>query len=347
MLVKYLGTYFDKNKNSTVIRNSFLKDGLFRITQPKFLNDQGSEFKIYPYFNEFSPSDYAWAFNEYKRNSTGGYTPSKKELEDFYLKPTGKRYGEDFPHLLNHEGFKSIDEYDNNKFEKTVESFNKIIIELLSCHLGILSLCQSETNEHMWTHYASEGKGIAVTFDESHPFFMQYPFHHVKYEKEDRASLSYYKGVVRINGERIKTVEIENTLNTSILLSSLKNPMVSEEFCERLVFTKSPKWSVEDEVRILFSIKNRDSDTGIITSPDLDDKIKEIYVDALHNYPEICLKKIPFDAIKHLILGFSLDSEHEKEIIQILSNTPELSHVKLKRAVYDVFGEIKIEDILG
>jgi hypothetical protein len=345
MLVKYLGTYFDKNLKTIKVRDSFLTDGLFRITQPKFLNDKGSEFRLYPYFNEFSPSDYAWAMKKYREKSVGNYSPSKNELESFYLKPVIKRYGEEFPNLLVAEGFNSIDEYDKKEFETTVDSFNKIIIELLSCNIGILSLCQSDTNEHMWTHYASEGTGIAVVFDENHLFFKNYPFRQVRYNKEDRASLSYYKGVVRINGERIRSLRLDSELKTSILLSGLYDPIVSQDFCERLVYTKSPNWSVEDEVRILFDIKYRDSDTGVMSSPDLDEKVTDFYSGAFIDYPTVCLKKIPFEAIKNVILGFSISIDDEQKIIQDISNNPELSHVKLKRAMHDVFGEITLEDI--
>lgn len=344
MLVKYLGKSFDNEKKELKLRNSFLSDGLFRITQPKFLNDKGSEFKLYPYFNEFSPSDYDWAMKEYLSNSRGNYLPSQKELEDFYLKPLSKRYGEEFPGLLNAEAVLSLDDYDKKEFEKTVESFNRIIIESLSCHVGVFSLCKNDTNEHMWTHYASEGAGIAVVFDDSHDFFKQHPFREVKYKEENRASLSFYKGAVRINGVKIKTSKINSDVRTWIILSGLYNPMITEDFCERLVFTKSQKWSIEDEVRILFDITERDAERMTIATPEIDDSIKNIYPSAFPNYPLVCLKKIPFDAIKNIILGFSIDKYEEIEIIKLISDNPALSHVTLKRARHNVFGEIIIED---
>ena len=58
---------------------------------------------------------------------------------------------------------------------QAAERVNSFLVEALSCQLGILSLSKSDTNELMWTYYASEGKGLAVTFNENHAFFNQLP----------------------------------------------------------------------------------------------------------------------------------------------------------------------------
>ncbi|UCX04523.1 transposase domain-containing protein [Shewanella glacialimarina] len=58
MLVKYYGLVFDNRTNSWLPRVEFISNGLFRMTQPKYLNDKGSEARLWPYFNEFSPADY-------------------------------------------------------------------------------------------------------------------------------------------------------------------------------------------------------------------------------------------------------------------------------------------------
>ena len=82
-----------------------------------------------------------------------------------------------------------------------------------------------------------------------------------------------------------------------------------------------------------------------MSSPDLDEKVTDFYSGAFIDYPTVCLKKIPFEAIKNVILGFSISIDDEQKIIQDISNNPELSHVKLKRAMHDVFGEITLKDI--
>ena len=51
MLVKYLGTILNP-EGHTYARSDFLENGLFRITQPKYLNDKGSEARFYPYFQD-------------------------------------------------------------------------------------------------------------------------------------------------------------------------------------------------------------------------------------------------------------------------------------------------------
>ena len=109
--------FFDKKTRSLVLRTDFLIDGLFRFTQPRYLNDKGSEAKCVPYFNEFSPADIAWAKNEfYKQNKgTNKNTPPIDELIDVYLCPMGIRYGDSFPHLVKQQtDFSSMNEYDKN-----------------------------------------------------------------------------------------------------------------------------------------------------------------------------------------------------------------------------------------
>lgn len=105
MLVKYYGLIFDKEANDWSPRAEFISNGLFRMTQPKYLNDKGSEARLWPYFNNFSPADYAWAKREHdKIQLDPSHIPSNEELESFFLKPRGLRYGDQFPHMLHQEG---------------------------------------------------------------------------------------------------------------------------------------------------------------------------------------------------------------------------------------------------
>jgi len=47
------------------------------------------------------------------------------------------------------------------------------LMSLLSDNLGVLSLSRTENNLLMWSHYADEGKGIVIGFDDEHSFFKQ------------------------------------------------------------------------------------------------------------------------------------------------------------------------------
>ena len=172
MLVKYYGLDFNQEKNTWLPRSKFISNGLFRMTQPKYLNDKGSETRLWPYFNKFSPADYAWAKKKHSEfQFSNSHSPSIEFLERFYLKPSGIRYGDSFPHMLSEAGYSSMNEYDELQLNNIVKKLNNFLVETLSCHLGVFSLSSSDKNELMWTHYASEGKGLAVTFKPEHPFF--------------------------------------------------------------------------------------------------------------------------------------------------------------------------------
>ncbi len=43
----------------------------------------------------------------------------------------------------------------------------------LNDNLGVLSLSRTEDNLLMWSHYADEGKGLVIGFDDEHAFFKQ------------------------------------------------------------------------------------------------------------------------------------------------------------------------------
>ena len=47
------------------------------------------------------------------------------------------------------------------------------LMSLLKDTLGVLSLSRTEDNLLMWSHYADEGKGIVIGFDDEHSFFKQ------------------------------------------------------------------------------------------------------------------------------------------------------------------------------
>ncbi|TCK59922.1 Protein of unknown function (DUF2971) [Seleniivibrio woodruffii] len=345
MLVKYYGFYFDNNSNKHILRDDFISNGFFRITQPKFLNDKGSEAKLFPYFNEFSPADLAWARKRHdKIQKDPNYTPSEEELINFFLKPVGERYGEHFPHLLRMEtDYETMDEYDKDQFTNIVEKMNHYMIEIISCQLGVLSLCKSDTNELMWTHYASAGEGIAVTFKESHEFFKKYVPKDVSYLPEKRASLTYYKGSIRINGEPIKTFTQPNITNPFAALIVLnKNGVDIQNFTERLIYAKAEKWKSEDEVRIICMLNSCEHKTGKVITPKLDIDFPQA---TLHSYSEICLKKIPFDAFESIVLGYGISKANKNMIIEKVKANPELSHIKIKIAQHNIYGNLETTEI--
>lgn len=346
MLVKYYGLAFSDEKKAWFPRTDFISNGLFRMTQPKYLNDKGSEAKLWPYFNRFSPADYAWARRKHaKLEREPGFIPSDDFLETVYLKPTGIRYGDAFPHMLQLEGVKSMDEFDYKQLNEIAIKINTLIIEALSCQLGVFSLSKSANNELMWTHYASEGKGLAVIFNPEHMFFQQFPPRDVTYCPEKRASLTYYKGSLRINGiplDKFRSGSEDNP--TNILRTLSGNDVDMNELSERLLYSKAEKWASEDEVRIICPLSLCEEKIGALVSPALDAEVLDRFRNILTQYTEINLKKIPFDAFDSIVFGYDMTDENKEVILKMVKNNNELSHIKFRIARHNIYGDIEISD---
>lgn len=306
MLLKYFGEITTDNIKNPLPRVSFLTDGLFRFTQPVFLNDKGSEGKFFPYFNEFSPADIEWARKKDASISrTGSKELSENELINFYLRPTGVRVGEIAPHLVKiQSGHQSIDEYDRDTFKNTVYAFNKTITDLLSQNIGIFSLCKSENNEHMWTHYASEGRGIAISFNEEHAFFKINKPQDVSYKPEDRATITYYKGAFRVNGYPSRSfINISTKSDAELFMSLLSNGIDIEDLTRRLLFSKANHWSLENEARILLPLSTCEYKCGREITSKAASKLQDCAPGIFLTSSEINLKKYLFQLLILCILG--------------------------------------------
>ncbi|WP_198334706.1 DUF2971 domain-containing protein [Psychrobacter namhaensis] len=351
MLVKYLGTTINE-KNEHTPRAEFLENGLFRMTQPKFLNDKGSEAKFFPYFDKFSPADMAYARKCFFQFNTdlNPEEPSDEELINHYLKPIGRTYNlEEFPTLLGFTEYDSVESYNQAQredLEKAVEGFNNFILEALSCHIGVFSLSKSANNELMWTHYTNEGKGLAVTFKEEHPFFKNFGLQDVSYKEEDRAFITYYRGTTRINGEYAKSFELDESMNLSEIYKLVyQDKNKYKELVDRLLYSKSNKWSYEEERRILCPLISCETKSKTTIEPNFDLKLPDNLLINLPSYPEICLKEIPFDAFSSVIFGYSVNEVQKQEIISKAQQNPLLKHLKFSQAKFDIFGDINIVDL--
>ncbi|MGP1150195.1 DUF2971 domain-containing protein [Serratia sp. CY49633] len=347
MLVKYYGLFFNEKMQRFSPRVDFISNGLFRMTQPKYLNDQGSEARLWPYFNKFSPADYAWAKKEHdKVQINPSYIPSNEELENIFLKPCGLRYGETFPHMLHLEGFKSMDEYDLAQLTMVAEKVNAFLVEALSCHLGVLSLSKSDVNELMWTHYASNGQGLAVTFNEEHHFFKQFPAKEVSYSKDKRASLTYYKGMMRMNGAPLKKFYAENFNDSIGLMQTLNgNGIDIEDFTERLLYSKDEKWDYEDEARILCPLIFCEESRGPLIQPEFASELPDEQSNIFGSYSEVNLKRIPFDAFESIVLGYAISENDKATVLELVGKNPSLSHLKIRVAKHNIYGMIEVTDL--
>ncbi len=321
-------------------RSSFLSDGFFRITQPKYLNDKGSEGQLYPYFNEFSPADLAWARKQHDKIQVNPlYEPSEEQLINANLRPMGTRKGEIFPHFLKSEtGFGSMEEYDRHQYEDGVIKINEFLLEALSCQLGVLSLCKSDTSVHMWNFYGSEGKGIAITFNEEHPFFQVFIPKDVSYTLESRAMITYFKGSWRLNGEPIDNYRVSEYANPLAMHKELvKQGIDVDDLSNRLLFSKSDDWDKENEIRIICPLELCEKTNDEAVTPNVQN---ELVPNLLTGYSKVCLKMIPFDAFESIVFGYETDACVKNEIINKINDNPLLSHLKIKEVVWNLEGKL-------
>lgn len=350
MLVKYLGTILN-TEGHTYARSDFLENGLFRITQPKYLNDKGSEARFYPYFEEFSPADIEYARKCFRQFNVGNTEyPSNDELIKLHLEPAGRRYSiEEFPTLLAFTDYISVEDYRRavkQQLYDTVEKFNKFIVEALSCHIGVFSLSKRIDNDQMWTHYASEGRGVALSFKETHSFFHTFKPMEVSYNKSDRASITCYKGDIRINGEYAKSYEIREQFEFKDFFKLyLENKMKYEELFKKLLFTKAPQWMHEMESRIVIPLNYSDKKLQNLIEPDFEDKIPEHFSSVFPKYSEVCLKKIPFDAFDTLFFGYAMSEKDKERIIKLIKSNENLQHLQVKQMYYNIYGSLEFENI--
>lgn len=317
MLVKYYGLACDHTSEQNLPRTDFLSNGLFRITQPKYLNDKGSEAQLFPYFNEFSATDIAWAKKQYhKKQSDKSFEPSKEKLEQLFLKPMCARFGDNLSNMNNLAGVGAINEIDKDEFHSSVKRINNFLIEALSCKLGVLSMSKSDTNKLMWTHYATEGKGIALCFDEKHTFFEKFKPREVSYTPEKRATFTYYKGSIRVNGNLIKNFHLTDLNSQTNILQSLENQGVDVgELTERLLFSKAGEWVYENETRLVLPLDLCEEGKGEVITPKLDPSLPIEYKKIFNSYSEVYLKKVPFESFSSIVLGYQMTNQN-KEIIK-------------------------------
>lgn len=347
MYVKYYGLV-PHDTLGYAPRLKFLENGLFRFTQPTLLNDK-NETKFLPFFNQFSPADYAWARKESKKTHSllfkGDF--SDEELAKFFLMPSGRRYGDVMPYLVKREyGLDSMEEYDKLSFNNFTNDMNNNVPGLLSCVIGVLSLSRNPLNELMWTHYASDGKGIAVTFNENHTFFSSNQTLDVSYKDEDRATLTYYKGKFRINGHQVKDFHVSDLNNPALGASHLiRNGVDIFDLSNRLIFSKSAKWSYEEEVRVISLLSDCNAFDGDIYKPNFDESLANFFDGGLLKYtPEICLKKIPFDAIESIIIGYQASDEIKRYIYNKVIGNSETKHIRVLEAYHDVFQKLDTKE---
>ena len=162
--------------------------------------------------------------------------------------------------------------------------------------LGLLCLSRCCDNLLMWSHYASDHRGIVLGFDEYHDFFRQ--------------TASYIDPDYRT--EEVIKLPGFGTLRDVRYASEVPRIEHGEQVPFHAFFTKGLDWEYEHEVRIFRSLRDAPTITG--------DRLTRIH-----------LFDIPAEVIRQVILGARASRETEEKVISALAHE-DLRHVRLDRA---------------
>ena len=108
-------------------------------------------------------------------------------------------------------------------------------ISMLGDNLGVLSLSRTEDNLLMWSHYAEEGRGFIIGFDEQHDFF----------------------NMPAINGETTRPIPVIYTNKRSHINPSHPN------LYQKLLCEKPREWGYEEEERVFIYHPDKNKSIGI------------------------------------------------------------------------------------
>ncbi|MGY4879319.1 DUF2971 domain-containing protein [Vreelandella aquamarina] len=104
----------------------------------------------------------------------------------------------------------------------------------LSDNLGVLSLSRTEDNLLMWSHYADEGKGLVIGFDEDHEFFKQ----------------------PNLAGRSTRPIPVVYTNKRSKVVPG------EDRYYEKLLCEKPRDWAYEEEERLFRAFLSKDGCVG-------------------------------------------------------------------------------------
>ena len=66
----------------------------------------------------------------------------------------------------------------------------------------------------------------------------------------------------------------------------------------------------------------------------------------LKSYPEINLKRMPFDAFESIIFGYGMSEFDKSTITELVRKNENLAHLKLRVAKHNIYGNIEISDLV-
>jgi len=305
MLYKYLGIDRDSGK----IRNSFIEDGCFRFTQPKYLDDPQEGIPKF-YLHEYSPKDIERARSKLLKSP--GIMADGEISDELVILLQLRRFpplrlGDVFPHILKESGFSSMKERDEAFLKDISDQFQKQLNE----DRGILSLSTENDNQELWSKYSEDYQGMIVGISEDFKFAENTISDQVIYDKESvNLHFSLVDGVVRIDGTAIDELD-DGKLN------------MSDEIIRSFLFHKKKTWSHQNEFRIISKLRHCI-------------KVNE----------EVYLKQIDFKYIREIIFGNHMKEEEIEDSICKVKSNHKLEHLRFFRQKFDsLTREITIEPL--
>ncbi|MGI2146922.1 DUF2971 domain-containing protein [Shewanella frigidimarina] len=110
----------------------------------------------------------------------------------------------------------------------------QMLMELLGDNFGVLSLSRTEKSLLMWSHYADEGRGFVIGFDDNHPFFRQ------------------------------RDMEGKITKPLPVVYSAKRRKVIpgEESYYQKLLCEKPLEWAYEEEERLFRTFLTKENAVG-------------------------------------------------------------------------------------
>jgi hypothetical protein len=274
----------------------FLKNGMFRFTQPSALNDPHEAFPAL-LAEEYAPEDIEAARTKARNDGNSHF--SDEMLINFYMTPWPfhRMDEKSFPGLwpwtdkrLRSQPFVTLAEHDLAVAERAVE----LAVNYANRTIGILSLSES-ADETMWAHYGDDHCGICTVFDPAHHFFQRNPFKPVVYSNRP-IHVTVKHGWVRFGGHKLsKDSLLENQLDF---------------YPDEILWRKRSTWSVEQEWRMVKLLS--DADEIIEQGP---------------NRLLVHLFRMPPEAILGVIFGLRASREKVKQTVESVAGDARWAHL--------------------
>lgn len=293
-------------KYVTADRIDILKNGLIRFTQPTALNDP---WEVKPYIESLM-TDETWN-SEIRTKAIEQIrgTDFWKDLAEKVWKEGNRKQRRSTTPRKIEAYLRLIAQNNPLEFERVYLGYFNMLVdevvlrekevislipETLNQSVGILSLSEIPNHTLMWAHYSGSYTGFVIAFDENHNFFT------TRRSNEDELGGLH----------KIEYSEVRPNLKSFIDFSEEHLSSLSAKF----FFTKGKEWYYEQELRMIKPLQEANN-------------ILENSAGNIH------LFNLPFDCITGLILGNRIDPEIKKEIVELISNSVKLRHIKISELV--------------